>query len=41
MSIWLLRFGRPLIQYRIDVENGDFPGLEHTFVMSAEEAEKI
>ena len=30
-----------LIQYRIDVENGDFPGLEHSFVMSAEEAEKI
>ena len=30
-----------LVQYRIDVENGDFPGLEHSFVMSAEEAEKI
>ena len=30
-----------LVQYRIEVENNDFPGPEHTFVMSPEEAEKI
>ncbi len=35
------RIREALVQYRIDVENGDFPGLEHSFVMSAEEAEKI
>jgi 3-methyl-2-oxobutanoate hydroxymethyltransferase len=30
-----------LVQYRTEVENGSFPGLEHTFVMKKEEAEKI
>lgn len=30
-----------LVQYRIEVENNNFPGPEHTFVMSPEEAEKI
>ncbi len=32
---------KALVQYRIEVENNDFPGVEHSFVMSAEEAEKI
>jgi 3-methyl-2-oxobutanoate hydroxymethyltransferase len=30
-----------LIQYREDVEGGTFPGPEHSFVMKAEEAEKL
>ena len=30
-----------LIQYREEVEKGDFPGPEHLFAMKAEEAEKI
>ncbi|MEJ2587330.1 MAG: 3-methyl-2-oxobutanoate hydroxymethyltransferase, partial [Deltaproteobacteria bacterium] len=30
-----------LIQYREEVESGDFPGPEHSFSMKAEEADKI
>jgi 3-methyl-2-oxobutanoate hydroxymethyltransferase len=30
-----------LVQYKNEVENGEFPGPEHTFAMNAEEAEKI
>jgi 3-methyl-2-oxobutanoate hydroxymethyltransferase len=30
-----------LIQYKEEVEKGSFPGPEHSFVMSAEEAEKL
>jgi 3-methyl-2-oxobutanoate hydroxymethyltransferase len=30
-----------LIQYKAEVENGTFPGPEHTFAMKPEEAEKI
>jgi 3-methyl-2-oxobutanoate hydroxymethyltransferase len=30
-----------LVQFKADVENGSFPGPEHTFVMKEEEAEKI
>ena len=30
-----------LAQYKIEVENGDFPGPEHTFAMNTEEAGKI
>jgi 3-methyl-2-oxobutanoate hydroxymethyltransferase len=30
-----------LVQYRMEVENGTFPGPEHTFAMKKEEAEKI
>jgi len=30
-----------LIQYREEVEKGIFPGPEHSFVMKAEEAEKM
>ena len=30
-----------LVQYRTEVENGTFPGPEHSFFMSEEEAEKI
>jgi 3-methyl-2-oxobutanoate hydroxymethyltransferase len=30
-----------LVQYRTEVENGSFPGPEHTFAMKKEEAEKI
>jgi 3-methyl-2-oxobutanoate hydroxymethyltransferase len=30
-----------LVQYKTEVENGSFPGLEHTFRMNEKEAEKI
>jgi len=30
-----------LIQFKAEVENGTFPGPEHSFTMSKEEAEKI
>ncbi len=30
-----------LVQYKNEVENGEFPGPEHTFAMNVEEAEKI
>jgi len=35
------RIKEALLQYREEVENGVFPGPEHSFAMKKEEAEKI